>query len=75
MVNLCKFSPNDKWTLFYRATRDGFDSVEFHSKFDGHSNTLTILKAKESEFIFGAFTTVDLESWNHESIWTLFNIQ
>jgi hypothetical protein len=35
----------------YRGTRDGFDSDEFHSRCDGHSNTLTILKAKGSEFI------------------------
>jgi len=44
----------------YRATRDGFGSRNFHSKCDGHSNTLTLLKAKESQFIFGGFTTV---SW------------
>jgi hypothetical protein len=46
----------------YRGTRDGFGAKDFHSKCDGHSNTLTILKAKESSFIFGGFTTVDWES-------------
>ena len=25
LIRLCEFSPNDKWTLLYRATRDGFD--------------------------------------------------
>ena len=34
---------------------------DFHSKCDGHYNTLTILKAKEIGFIFGGFTTV---TWN-----------
>jgi hypothetical protein len=32
------------------------------SRCDGHSNTLTIFKAKESEFIFGGYTMVDWES-------------
>jgi hypothetical protein len=45
----------------YRGTRDGFDSIDFHSKCDGHSNTLTLLKVKGSEFIFGGYTTV---SWD-----------
>jgi hypothetical protein len=50
--------------LLIRGTRDGFGSNVFHSKYDGHSNTLTILKAKRSEFIFGCFTTVEWESSN-----------
>jgi hypothetical protein len=50
----------------YRATRDGFDSNDFHSKCDGKSNTLTILKAKENKCIFGGFTTV---SWDSSSKW------
>jgi len=62
LIKLCEFSPNDKWSLLYRATRDGFRSTDFHSKCDGHSNTLTILKAEESSFIFGGFTTVSWES-------------
>jgi hypothetical protein len=62
MINLCEFSPDDKWSLLYRATRDGFEVRDFHSKCDGHSNTLTILKAKQSGFIFGGYTTVHWES-------------
>ena len=34
----------------------------FHSKCDGHSNTLTIFKAKGSYNIFGGYTTVAWES-------------
>ena len=64
LINLCEFSPNDQWSLLYRATRDGFGTKAFHSKCDGHSNTLTILKAKGSQFIFGGFTTV---SWDNSS--------
>jgi hypothetical protein len=62
LINLCEFSPNDKWSLLYRGTRDGFGSKAFHSKCDGHSKTLTILKAKGSGFIFGGFTSVEWDS-------------
>jgi hypothetical protein len=58
LIKLCEFSAKDKWSLLYRATRDGFETHAFHSKCDGHSNTLTILKAKKSSYIFGGFTTV-----------------
>jgi hypothetical protein len=62
LIDLCEFSPNDKWSMLYRATRNGFEPSDFHSKCDGHSNTLTILKAKGNEFIFGGFTTVEWDS-------------
>ncbi len=52
--------------MLYRGTRDGFGSREFHSKCDGHLNTLTILKAKQTKFIFGGFTAV---SWDNFSGW------
>jgi hypothetical protein len=57
LIDLCEFSPNDKWTLLYRGTRDGFGTNDFHSRCDGHAITLTILKAKGSEFIFGGITS------------------
>jgi len=68
LIKLCEFSPNDKWSMLYRGTRDGFEPSDFHSKCDGHSNTLTIVKAKGSSYIFGGFTTVKWESSNkHKS--------
>jgi hypothetical protein len=63
LIKVCEFSPNDKWSLLYRGTRDGFGSHVFHSKCDGHSNTLTIFKAAESSYIFGGFTTVRWTSY------------
>jgi hypothetical protein len=42
LIKLCEFSPNDKWTLLYRGTRDGFGSRDFHSKCDKKSPTLSI---------------------------------
>jgi hypothetical protein len=61
LIQLCEFSLKDKWTLLYRGTRDGFGANHFHSKCDGHKNTLTILKAKGSSYIFGGFNSV---TWN-----------
>ena len=66
LFNLCEFSPNDKLSLLYRATRDGFGSNDFHSKCDGHKNTLTVCKAKQSSFVFGGFTSVE---WDSSSGW------
>ncbi len=66
MIKLCEFSSNDKWSLLYRGTRDGFGSRDFHLKCDGHKNTLTIVKAKESKFIFGGFTAVN---WDSSGTW------
>jgi hypothetical protein len=62
LIYLCKFSPNDKWSLLYRGTRDGFGAKDFHSKCDSQSNTLTILKAKQTSYIFGGYTTVAWKS-------------
>ena len=53
LLKVCEFSLKDKWTLLYRGTRDGFGADDFHSKCDGRINTLTILKAHESSYIFG----------------------
>jgi hypothetical protein len=62
LINLCEFFQNDKLSLLYRGTRDGFGSNDFHSKCDGHSNAFTIFKAKESGFAFGGFTSVEWDS-------------
>jgi 2'-5' RNA ligase len=63
LIKLCEFSPNDKWSLLYRATRDGFGSSDFHSRCNGRANTLTIFKAKGSGFIFGGFSSVEWEPY------------
>jgi hypothetical protein len=57
LIKLCEFSTEDKWSLLYRGSRDGFEPSDFHLRCDGKSPTLTIYKAKESSFIFGAYTT------------------
>ena len=55
-----------KCELLYRGTRDGFGAANFHSKCDGHNNTLTILQANGSSYIFGGFTTIN---WDGSSGW------
>jgi hypothetical protein len=68
LIKLCEFSPNDKWSLLYRGSRDGFGAKDFHAKCDCQSNTLTLVKAKATSYIFGGFT---IASWDcsNESKW------
>jgi hypothetical protein len=56
LINLCEFSFENNWGLVYRASRDGFGSLDFHLKCDKKSPTLTIVKAKHSGYIFGGYT-------------------
>jgi hypothetical protein len=51
----------------WRGSRDGFGARDFHSRCDGHANTLTLIVSAASEygvggFVFGGFTTVKWES-------------
>ena len=68
LIRICEFNSNDKWTLLYRGTRDGFGAKDFHSKCDGKSPTLTLIKAQGSEYIFGAYTQA---SWKSSCIYEL----
>ena len=62
LLRLCEFSVEDKWTLLYRGSEDGFGATDFHSKCDGKSNTLTIIKVDGSPNIFGGFARVAWDS-------------
>jgi hypothetical protein len=42
------------------ATREGFTAHNFHNKFDGIENTLTVIKSKSGS-IFGVLTE---KSWD-----------
>ena len=55
-------SPKDEFTLLYRGSRDGLTA-----ECDGHSNTLTIIKATNSSNIFGGFASVGWESFLYGS--------
>lgn len=46
---------NQKWTLLYRASENGFRAIDFHSKCDNIANTLTLIKTTSGN-IFGGYT-------------------
>ena len=64
LMSICKFPSDQKWKLIYRATRDGFDAKDFHSKCDSYQNSLVIIKSSNCN-VFGGFTEV---SWSGSSI-------
>jgi hypothetical protein len=54
-----------QFSLLWRGGRDGFDPKHFHSRCDGHANTLTLIEDTKGN-IFGGFTPLKWESliWN-----------
>ena len=52
-----------KYTLLFRASRDGFGASNFHSKCDGKSNTVTLVETLTGRR-FGGFTDV---AWDQSS--------
>jgi hypothetical protein len=54
-----------QFALLWRGSRDGFDARDFHSRCDGHANTLTVSLDTDGN-IFGGFTPLKWESrkWN-----------
>jgi hypothetical protein len=53
------------FTLLWRGSRDGFGARDFHSRCDGHANTLTLILDTRGN-IFGGFTPVEWESRNYD---------
>jgi hypothetical protein len=62
LKRLCQFPVRQKWELKYRASKNGFKSTDFHSKCDGITKTLTVIKAK-SENMFGGYTEREWHSY------------
>jgi hypothetical protein len=50
-----------QFTLLCRGSRNGFGCWDFHSRCDGHPNTLTVILDTKGN-IFGGFTPVEWES-------------
>jgi hypothetical protein len=50
-----------QFVLLWRGSRDGFNATDFHSRCDGHANTLTLILDTDGN-IFGGFTPVEWES-------------
>jgi hypothetical protein len=55
----------EKFSLLWRGGRDGFGARDFHSRCDGHANTLTLIEDTNGN-IFGGFAPLEWESrkWN-----------
>jgi hypothetical protein len=51
-------------TLKYQATVDGFHASQFHTKCDGITRLLVVVK-NNNNFVFGGFTTVAFRSNNN----------
>jgi hypothetical protein len=54
-IEMCDFDSSSKWSLIYRASRDGRSAHAFHSNCDNKAKTLTVVKCTEG-YIFGAYT-------------------
>jgi hypothetical protein len=50
-----------KFSLLWRGTRDGFGGRDFHNRCDGHANTLMIIEDVDGN-VFGGYTPVAWES-------------
>jgi hypothetical protein len=50
-----------RFTLLWRGSRDRFRARDFHSRCDGHANTLTVILDTNGN-IFGGFTPVEWDS-------------
>jgi uncharacterized protein YutE (UPF0331/DUF86 family) len=58
-----KFEPTSKWSLLYRASRDGRSADAFHTKCDWKAKTLTIVKSSDG-YIFGGYAEQAWDSSN-----------
>jgi hypothetical protein len=65
LFKLCEFPLNQKWSLIYRASQDGFEAENFHSKCDNKPNTLVIIKSINGN-VFGGYTE---QSWLSTNNW------
>jgi hypothetical protein len=50
-----------RFSLLWRGSRDGFGAGDFHSRCDGHANTLTVILDTKGN-VFGGFTRPEWDS-------------
>ena len=55
-ISLVEMTNSKKEVLLYRASRDGFTAMAFHSKCVGKANTVTIIK-NTLNYVFGAYSS------------------
>ena len=59
MIKLNEFYGNrdQEWQLIYKASRDGFDAIEFHTRCDNKGPTMTVIRSNNN-YLFGGYTSV-----------------
>ena len=60
---LCKFKSHLKCVLIYRASQNGFEASDFHSRCDNIPKTVTIIQSY-SGYVFGGYAKA---TWNDPS--------
>jgi hypothetical protein len=66
LIKVCQFYSRDQWALVYRGSEDGFGAKNFHKLCDGVAKTLTLIRAKETSYIFGGYTEKAWDSFSLE---------
>jgi len=64
-AKIAEWLPQRRFSLLYKATRDGFDGKDFHSKCDNKGPTITIIQSKGG-YLFGGFTS---QSWEGNNVY------
>jgi hypothetical protein len=63
LIKLCEFNSFNKWNLIYKGSQHGFRASDFLSRCNNKANTLTILRAETTGFVFGRFTSAAWSSF------------
>ena len=56
----------NKWKLLYKASKDGWGSIDFHKNCDNQGETITVFKATNG-YIFGGYNP---QPWTSNSVYT-----
>ena len=63
LLSLVEMTKSNKAILLYRATRDGFGAKDYHSRCDGKTNTITIIK-NDLNYVFGGYASAAWDTSN-----------
>jgi len=66
MKKIATWLPQKRFVLIYKASRDGFDSKDFHKKCDNKGATLVVIQSSEGGYLFGGYTAA---SWSGNDVY------
>ena len=67
---------DQRWTLIYKASWDGFDGAAFHRRCDNQGPTMTIIRSNNN-YLFGGYTAIPWTSnhaWKQDTTAFLFTL-